>query len=119
MLIQRLVASGRSRVAVDAEGTIVGYALAEPHDSKTLSLVYLGVAKMARDQHVSSLLTSKLEEVGAPIITDVRSNNQSSMTERFERLGFVKGDVNADRTSCAGRSLTKIRGNNWYLAHDV
>ena len=74
------------------------YALAEPHDSKTLSLVYAGVSKAARTQHVCSSLISKLQEIGAPIVTDVRSNNKSSMVERFEHLGFVKGDVNADRT---------------------
>jgi hypothetical protein len=97
-LLERLVASGQSWVAVDADDNIIGYALAEPHDSKTLSLFYLGVSKVARNQHVSSSLISKLRETGAPIITDVRSNNKSSMVERFEHLGFVKCDVNADRT---------------------
>jgi N-acetylglutamate synthase-like GNAT family acetyltransferase len=97
-IVQRLVASGQSWVATDADGSIVGYALAEPHDSKTLSLVYLGVSKPARNQHVSSSLISKLQEMGAPIITDVRSNNKSSMVERFEHFGFVKSDANADRT---------------------
>jgi hypothetical protein len=93
-----LVASGQSWVAVDADGNIVGYALAESYDSKTLSLVYMGVSKAARNQHVSSSLISKLQEIGAPMITDVRSNNKSSMVERFEHFGFVKSDVNADRT---------------------
>lgn len=97
-LIKGWVATGVSWVAVDADGSIVGYALAEPYDGKTLSLVYLGVSKAARNHHVSSSLVSKLQEIGAPIITDVRSNNKSSMVERFEQFGFVKGDVNADRT---------------------
>jgi hypothetical protein len=97
-IVQRLVASGQSWVAVDADGNIVGYALAEPCDSETLSLVYVGVSKAARNQHALSSLVAKLQETGAPIITDVRSNNQSSMVERFEHFGFVKGDVDANRT---------------------
>jgi hypothetical protein len=97
-IVQRLVASGQSRVAVDADGNIVGYALAEPYDSKTLSLVYMGVSKAARNQHVSSSLILELQGFGTPIITDVRSNNKGSMVERFEHFGFVKSDVNADRT---------------------
>lgn len=74
------------------------YALAAM-DTNTLSLVYLGVSKTARNQRISSSLISKLKEGGAPIITDVRSNNTSSMVERFEHFGFGKGDVNADRTN--------------------
>jgi acetyltransferase (GNAT) family protein len=97
-IVQRLVASGQSWVGVDADDNIVGYALAEPCDAETLSLVYMGVSKAARNQHVSSSLILKLQEVGAPIITGVRSNNKSSMIERFEHFGFVKGDANADRT---------------------
>lgn len=103
-LIQELVESGHSWVAVDADGNIVGYALARPHDHEALSLWYLGVSKAARNQRVSSTLISKLKEIGAPIVTDVRHNNASCMVERFERLGFVK---------CAdgilGKDQTKLR----------
>jgi predicted N-acetyltransferase YhbS len=94
-------ASDLSWVAFDADGNIVGYALAEAFDQETLKLAYLGVSKAARNQRVSSALISKLKEIGAPIITDVRSNNKSSMVERFEHFGFVKcGDdpFSADRT---------------------
>ena len=97
-IVQGLVASGQSWVGVDADDNIVGYALAEPCDAETLSLVYVGVSKATRNQHVCASLISKLQEIGAPIVTDVRSNNKSSMVARFERFGFVKGDVNADRT---------------------
>jgi ribosomal protein S18 acetylase RimI-like enzyme len=96
-LIKRWVATGLSWVAI-ADDEIVGYALAEMYDKSTLSLVYLGVSKAARNQSVSSSLVSKLKESGASIITDVRSNNTSSMVERFEHFGFVKGDVDANRT---------------------
>lgn len=88
-LVEEWIATGGSWVAIDSTGTIVGYALAGTNNGET-SLGYLGVSKVARGQHVSSTLISKLQEVGAPIITDVRTNNENSMVERFEYLGFVK-----------------------------
>lgn len=97
-IIQRLVASGQSWVGVDADDNVVGYTLAEPCDAETLSLVYVGVSKAARDQHVCASLILRLQSIGAAIVTDVRSNNKSSMVERFEHFGFVKSDENADRT---------------------
>jgi len=103
-MIQELVASGLSWVAVNADNVIVGYALAKPYDQETLSLWYLGISKVARNQHVSSILISKLKDIGATIITDVRHNNASSMVERFEHFDFVK---------CAdgllGKDQTKLR----------
>ncbi len=81
---------------------LVGYALAEPHDRQTLSLIYLGVSKAARGQHISTALVSKLKESGAPIVADVQSDNKSSMLERFERFGFVK-------TPAAALGKTKLR----------
>ncbi|MGC0321080.1 ribosomal protein S18 acetylase RimI-like enzyme [Bradyrhizobium sp. USDA 326] len=96
-LIERLVETGQSWVATDDTGSIVGYALAEG-DDKAIWLVYLGVSKAARNQRVSSSLIARLKETGRPIDTDVRSNNTSSMVERFEHFGFVKTDVNKDRT---------------------
>jgi hypothetical protein len=96
--IARYVASGQSLIAVDALGNIVGYALAEPHDKETLSLVYLGVSKTVRGQHISSVLISTMKEIGAPIITDVRSDNKSSMVQRFLGFGFFKTDDDGNRT---------------------
>src|SRR6266436_5526138 len=87
--IEGLVATGESWVAVDANDQIVGYALASKYDN-TILLTYLGVSKTARDQHISTALVSKLKESGAPIVTDVRPDNKSSMIERFERFGFVE-----------------------------
>jgi hypothetical protein len=86
-----------------------GYALAAM-DTNTLSIVYPGVSKTARNQRVSSSLISKLKEGGTPIITDVRSNNTSSMVERFEHFGFVKGDVNVDRTKLRWENGPRLRG---------
>ena len=99
--LKRFVASGQSWVATDADGKIIGYALAEKA-ADTISLVYLGVAKKARGQHISTALVSKLKECGVPIVTDVQSDNKSSMVDRFERFGFVKAP-----TVFAGK--TKLR----------
>lgn len=104
-LIRRYVGSGQSQIAIDRDGVVIGYALAEPYDCDTLSLVYLGVAKSARDRHVGSALVAKLKDIGAPIITDVRSDNKSSMVERFEALGFVK-------TPTVFEGTTKMRWDN-------
>ncbi|MCK1271558.1 MULTISPECIES: GNAT family N-acetyltransferase [unclassified Bradyrhizobium] len=87
--IKRFVASGQSWVATDADGKIIGYALAEKA-ADIISLAYLGVAKKARGQHISTALVSKLKESGVPIVTDVQSDNKSSMVDRFGRFGFVK-----------------------------
>ena len=86
-----------------------GYALAAM-DTNTLSIVYPGVSKTARNQRVSSSLISKLKEGATPIITDVRSNNTSSMVERFEHFGFVKGDVNVDRTKLRWENGPRLKG---------
>lgn len=105
-LIDRLVATSQSWVATDAAGTIIGYALAEG-DDKAIWLVYLGVSMAARNQHVSSSLIVRLKETGRRIETDVRSNNTSSMVERFEHFGFVKTDVNKDRTKLCWQKSTQ------------
>lgn len=88
-LIKDLIATGESFVAIDANDEIVGYALASRYNN-TISLTYLGVSKTARNQHISTALVSKLKEGGAPIVTDVRPDNKSSMVARFERFGFCK-----------------------------
>lgn len=113
-MIERLIATGQSWVAIDNSGTIMGYALAEMNGGET-SLNYIGVAKKARGQHVCSALISKLKETDTPINTDVRSNNTSSMVERFERLGFIKCDpdiFSEDRTKLRWESKGTPKPNS-------
>ncbi|MGX1166605.1 ribosomal protein S18 acetylase RimI-like enzyme [Bradyrhizobium sp. USDA 372] len=88
-MIRGLVETGETWIAVDANDQIVGYALSSKHDN-TILLTYLGVSKTARGQHISTALVSKLKESGAPILTDVRPDNKSSMVERFARFGFIE-----------------------------
>jgi hypothetical protein len=96
-LVARLVASRASLVALDADGKIVGYALAEP-DGKGLSLFYLGVTGAARDKHVCSGIVARMKEHRLPITASVRHNNKSSMAERFEHLGFKVLEKQQDQT---------------------
>lgn len=93
--IDGTVATGLSWVAVDVDDKVVGYALAFTHDN-TIHLDYLGVSKIARGQHISSALVSKLKEARLPIVTNVRPDNKSSMAERFERFGFVENPTHFD-----------------------
>lgn len=88
-MIAGLVATGKSWVAVDAAGTVVGYALAKMSDGET-SLEYAGVSTTARGRGVNSTLISKLKETGLPIVVAVRWNNTSSMVKHLEHLGFIK-----------------------------
>jgi ribosomal protein S18 acetylase RimI-like enzyme len=89
-LIARLVATEASLVAVDLHGKVVGYALAEGDGKGGISLIYLGVAKAARNNGISKTIISQLKEHGMPITASVRNDNASSMAERFKRFGFVE-----------------------------
>jgi hypothetical protein len=109
--IEGLVATGESWVAVDANDQIVGYALASKYDN-TILLTYLGVSKTARDQHISTALVSKLKESGAPIVTDVRPDNKSSMIERLNVSASSKYPLSLLARSCAGKSRPSLRGDD-------
>lgn len=104
-LVHDWVTTGASWVAIDSKGTVVGYALAMPvvikeavNNVDAISLIYLGVAKAARNQRICSTIVSKLQEKGAPIIAAVRNDNTSLMAERFKRLGFAQVAVGVDET---------------------
>lgn len=107
--IEGSVATGLSWVAVDADDKVVGYALAYSHDN-TIHLDYLGVSKAARNKHISTGLVSKLKESGAPIVTNVRPDNKSSMVERFARFGFVEIPTHFAGTKLRWEKPTKPEG---------
>ena len=88
-LIENLIASNASWVAVDTNGVVVAYALANTAGNE-LSLWYVGVTEAARNHGVFSSLISKLKEYGRPITADVHQNNKSSMIARFKHFGFVR-----------------------------
>ncbi len=86
--VEGWVATGDSLVALDANGKVVGYALAYATGEDGIELVYLGVTGAARGKGVCSGIVARLKERGVPITASVRHNNKSSMAERFGRLGF-------------------------------
>jgi hypothetical protein len=87
-MVQRLAGSGASSVALDADGKIVGYALAGGDGNGGIDLVYLGVTATARGKGVCSGIVDGLKEHGVPITAAVRHNNKGLMAERFQHLGF-------------------------------
>jgi ribosomal protein S18 acetylase RimI-like enzyme len=92
--------SGKSWVATDDKGKIVGVALVSGHryTDGTLHLYYVGVLKDERGCGVFTALMEKLMDVGAPITAAVRHDNQSSMVDRLENLGFTKTATKDDET---------------------
>jgi N-acetylglutamate synthase-like GNAT family acetyltransferase len=89
--------SGESWVAVDSDGTVIGFALAKPdrlarfyQENKAVSLRYIGVKATVRDKGVSSALMKKLKAKGEPVTASVLHTNQSAMADRHERGGFEK-----------------------------
>jgi ribosomal protein S18 acetylase RimI-like enzyme len=104
-IIIECCASGESWVAVDSDGTVVGFALAKPdrlerfqHDNKAVSLRYIGVKATARNQGVSSALMKKLKAKGELVNASVLHTNQSAMADRLVRSGFEKTGADNNET---------------------
>jgi hypothetical protein len=86
--VEGWVGTGASSVALDADGKIVGYALAGGDGNGGIDLVYLGVTATARGKGVCSGTVDGLKEHSVPITAAVRHNNTGLMAERFQHLGF-------------------------------
>jgi len=90
--------SGKSLVAVDDHGTVVGFVLAKPDvfadDESTLSLRYVGVSKGARQRGILSALMHELMAKGVPLTATVLNDNQSAMAERLIKVGYEKVESN-------------------------
>jgi hypothetical protein len=97
-LVASWVKTGASLVALDADGKVVGYALAEGDGKEGISLVYLGVTGVARGKRICSGIVALLKEHGMPITASVRHNNKSAMAGRFERPGFEVLETQQDQT---------------------
>jgi hypothetical protein len=65
--------SGKSWVAVNSAGEVVGCALARPniHENGAISLRYIGVRKNSRDQVIFTAMMGKLKAEGAPLTAAV------------------------------------------------
>lgn len=92
--------SGKSWVAVDASGTVVGFALAriDIHDQKAISLRYIGVSKNGRGRKVCATLMEKLKADGAPLTAGVLDDNRSAMADRLVKMGFTKTGRSGNET---------------------
>ena len=84
--------SGKSWVAIDANGEVVGCALAKQdiHEPNAISLRYVGVKKASRCQGIFATFIEKLKTNGAPLTASVLVNNSSAMGYRFLKAGFIK-----------------------------
>jgi len=100
IIIGECINSNESWVAVDAAGTIVGFALArrDPHELTALALEYIGVSKNSRGHEISPALVDKLKAKGVPLTAAVLHANQSGMVNRLVDMGFTKGLADAKQT---------------------
>ena len=95
--------SGKSWVAVNADGTVVGCALARPDilENGAISLRYVGVSKTSRRQGIFATFIDKLKTNGMPVTVTVLHNNRSAMTARLLKAGFTEVE--------SGDKETKLR----------
>jgi N-acetylglutamate synthase-like GNAT family acetyltransferase len=91
-IIRECHASGKSWVAIDANGEVVGCVLARPdiHEPSAISLRYVGVKKASRCQGIFATFIEKLKANDAPLTASVLINNSSAMGYRFLKAGFIK-----------------------------
>jgi hypothetical protein len=93
--------SGKSWVAVDETGRIVGFVLARPdaHEGKAaITLLYTGVSAGSRYGGVFSSLLEKLKAERVPLITSVLPDNKSGMGEHLKKRGFAETGPKANAT---------------------
>jgi hypothetical protein len=103
-IIAECCACGESWVAVDADGTIVGLALAKPdilerfhHENEALSLRYVAVSGSRRRRGIFRGLMEKLKAKKVPLTATVLLGNQSGMVDRLSKIGFTKSKISAEK----------------------
>jgi hypothetical protein len=72
-MVQRLAGSGASSVALDADGKIVGYALAGGDGNGGIDLVYLGVTANILGLRFSKSRRSRLSSAGSQMVSRSRA----------------------------------------------
>jgi len=92
--------SGKSWVAIDPNGEVVGCALAKQdiHEPSAISLRYVGVKKASRCQGIFGTFIEKLKANDTPLTASVLVNNSSAMGYRFLKAGFIKVKSNDKET---------------------
>lgn len=94
-IIIRCRESGKSWVALDADGKVVGFALVYPdvHEPPAISLRYIGVSKDSRQRGIFGVFMGKLKANGAPLTATVLNDNQSGMADRLAKIGFTETET--------------------------
>ena len=94
-LIRNCARSGESWVAVDEAGRIIGFALAEPDQTRRhyaeheiLELRYAGVVKAHRRHGIFNSLMRQLLDRLVPVTATVSPANRSGAAPLLQRLGF-------------------------------
>ena len=90
--------SGKSWVAVDTHGKIVGFVLARPHAHEGKAAIYIpyvGVSAVSRGRGIFSALLAKLKANGEHLMANVLHDNRSNMEHLLVKEGFTKIDYDA------------------------
>jgi hypothetical protein len=90
--------SGKSLVAVEADGKVVGFILARPdayENKAAIQMPYGGVTAAFRCRKIFSALVEKLKANGVPLIAHVLHDNKSDMENTLMKRGFTEIDYNA------------------------
>jgi N-acetylglutamate synthase-like GNAT family acetyltransferase len=84
--------SGKSWVAVDENGRVVGVVLAKPdlHETGAISLPYIGVSGDSRGRGIFPTLMEKVKANSVPLTASVLHDNSSAMADRLVKIGFTK-----------------------------
>jgi hypothetical protein len=91
--------SGKSWVATDANGNVVGCVLARPHVYEAKSAVYIyyiAVLKASRRRGAFFGLMENVKAKGVPLVANVLNGNLSSMVDILVKNGFTKLEAKPD-----------------------
>ncbi len=92
--------SGKSWVAIESDGTVIGFALARPDAYENKAAIYMpygGVTAALRCRKIFSTLVEKLKANGVPLIAHVLLGNKSDMKNTLMKRGFTEIDYNANQ----------------------
>jgi hypothetical protein len=93
--------SGKSWVAVDAHGKVVGFVLARPDviDNQAAIFVdYVGVSAGSRRRGLFSTMMEKLKAGDVPIAADVLHENRGGMANHLVKIGFAAIESDGKKT---------------------
>jgi ribosomal protein S18 acetylase RimI-like enzyme len=98
-LIRRCIDAGNTWIAVDSNGVVVGFILAQPDvyerfqkENGAFHLPYVGVSKKWQKRGVFTSLLENLTSQGVSLTAKVLHSNKSNMTANLEKAGFAKDD---------------------------